>query len=86
MKLKTLLKYLDPLTEIVVWSNFDEGTPDYSDEPVFKGCVMDCPWSLVNYKLVKADTDNYDGMRAASETNEHGAKIDLLVLEVDMKC
>lgn len=43
MKLKTLLEYLDPLTDIVIWSNFEAGTPEYSEEPEFKGCVMDCP-------------------------------------------
>ena len=53
MTLKKLLKYLDPFTDIVVWSNFDKGTPDYNDDPEFEGSAMDCPWYLANYKLVE---------------------------------
>ena len=87
MTLKKLLKYLDPLTDIVVWSNFDKDTLDYNDDPEFEGSAMDCPWYLANYKLVetKEATDGYEGMRAAYVTNEYGATIPKLILEVDMK-
>lgn len=49
MKLKKLLKILDPMGEIVIWGM--DGINGRDDEPLFTGYVNQIPYSLVKYPI-----------------------------------
>ena len=63
MKLRKLLKYMDPLTDVIVWykENLDANGDDDDAEPDYYGCVMDIPYWLTELYINKPAGD-FDGM------------------------
>ena len=45
MKFKKLIKVLDPITYIIIW------TQDDKEEPAFEGFLHSLPWPYLDYKI-----------------------------------
>lgn len=56
MKMKKLIKILDPLTYIEIWT--DEPLED--DEPNYEGYLLDMPWYFLNYEIGRPPEDSSD--------------------------
>lgn len=63
MKLKHFLKYMDPLTDVIIWykENLDLYEKKEDIEPDYFGTIMDIPYWLTELYIVKPDKD-FDGM------------------------
>ena len=53
MKLKKLFKIIDPISDIVIWTNED----DEESGPSYEGSILDVPWWLTETKLGREDGD-----------------------------
>ena len=49
MKLKQLLKVIDYLTTVCIF------TDEEPDEPIYEGTAMDTPWYLIDYKIGRSE-------------------------------
>lgn len=76
MKLKDLLKILDTLTNVVIW------TQDDDDEPYFTGSVMDIPWVLLKCKIGRSDKYNVEPVYATVIKNDKGVELPTLVINI----
>lgn len=66
MKLKKILKHIDTMINIIIYS-----CEDGEDEELFHGSVMDVPYKLLDAKL---DTDiNGEAISLCSIKNEKGS-------------
>lgn len=70
MKLIDLLRYMDHLTKITIY------TDDEPEDAVFEGDVMDTPYYLLDCKLYKRDEgDDWEGIRAYKKDDNVGLVI-----------
>lgn len=79
MKLKKLLKMIDPIGDIIIW------TSDNDEEAVFEGSIMDTPWWLLDLKIGRGKDDedpNEPPMFLTTRTNEYGTKLPCLVVNL----
>lgn len=79
MKLKKFLKYIDGVDlDLILWVGDNaEGEPDY------QGNIWDVPEKFLEKKMIKADTDDFDGIRIYNELNEYGVTIRYLVIALE---
>lgn len=54
LKLKHIIKYLDPLDDIIIWQE-DVWIDEHQEEKIFEGSVMDIPWILLNYYIAEGE-------------------------------
>lgn len=55
LKLKHLIKYLEPIDHISIWQEDVYIDDSKNPEEIFKGFVMDIPWYLLDYYLAKGE-------------------------------
>ena len=77
MKLKNWIKQVDSLNKVKIWG-FDE------KKPLFEGWVDEIPWTIINYKIGRMNTTNIidEPVYISIYTNEHGATMPLIVINV----
>ena len=77
MKLKNWIKQVDSLNKVKIWG-FDE------KKPLFEGWVDEIPWTIINYKIGRMNTTNIidEPIYISIYTNEHGATMPLIVINV----
>ena len=69
MKLKKLFKIIDPISDIVIWTNED----DEESGPSYEGSILDVPWWLTECKLGRIG-DSDEPPCFVSQTNIKGRK------------
>lgn len=65
MKLGDIIKYLDMLSNVIIWQT-DVHIDKQEDEKIFEGSIMDIPWVYLDYYLdgdesISADSFNEAG-------------------------
>ena len=70
MKLKKLLKIMDPCTYAYIWEEKD------NEEPIFEGYLIDTPWWLAKY-IINEDVD--EPIWISNNTEEESHKIALII-------
>ena len=76
MKLKTWIKQIDPIVDVVIWG-------DSSTEPLFEGSMLNIPWHLVDLPIGrknKADTD--EPIYISIDKNEFGIEQPTITINV----
>lgn len=77
MKLKKWIKAVDPLIDVVIW------TQDDNESPSFEGSMFDIPSRFLNYKIGRADKKNEDEpIYIAEYTNKHNVKLPVVVINL----
>lgn len=76
MKLKNWIKQVDGLSKVIIWG-IDE------EIPLFEGWINEIPWTIVDYKIGRMNTEDTDEpIYISIYTNEHKATIPLIVINV----
>lgn len=73
MKFKKLLKLLDPIGDIIIWS------PDDEEEPEFQGSIIDIPWYFLNYKIGRPNFDKEESIWIADHISENDKRPALVI-------
>ena len=74
MKLKQLLKVIDYLTSIRIFTN------EEPEEPVYDGIAMDIPWYLVEYEIGRPDKDGDEPIYIYKDDDKNDAVMVINVL------
>lgn len=51
MKFKKWMKVIDPIVDVVIW------TQDDDKEPAYKGSLLDVPWYYIDWQIGNKDND-----------------------------
>jgi len=79
MTLRKWLKYVDPLVDIVIWSQDDDETPFY------EGSVLDIPWTIVDSEIGREDPTDTSEPIYISTTDEDGYVFPKIVANIILK-
>ena len=75
MKLKNWIKQIDSLSKVKIWGD--------EEIPLFEGWINEIPWTIVDYKIGRINTaDTDEPIYISIYTNEHGATMPLIVINV----
>jgi hypothetical protein len=67
MKLGEIIKYLDKLSNVVIWQT-DVYINKHKPEMVFEGTIMDIPWIYLDYYL--DNSENTEAIEACRYEND----------------
>ena len=79
MRLKDLLKVVDPIVDVDIWVDGDD------EEPAFSGSMLDIPWTYLNYKIALPATKENKGelpIYITSHTNDHLVTLPIMVINL----
>ena len=78
MKLKDLLKVVDPIVDVDIWTQYDE------EKPAFSGSMLDIPWVYLNYKIGFPKGKNEDELPVyiATHTNKNGIELPCMIINL----
>ena len=79
MTLKKWLKYVDPIVDIIIWSQDDDETPFY------EGSVLDIPWTIVDSEIGRADPTDIDEPIYISTIDKNGWVCPVIVANIILK-
>ena len=80
MKLKDLLKVVDPIVDVDIWTQYD----DEESGPSFSGSMLDIPWVYLNYKigLPKGKEKGELPVYIATHTNKRGVELPCMIINL----
>lgn len=58
MKIKDIIRYIDFMTDIIIWENVS--TKEENWENVYEGSIMDMPWYYLEKNLIEAKNNEGD--------------------------
>ena len=76
MKFKKWLKLVDPIVDVVIW------TQDNPDEPTYEGSALDIPWYMVDWKIGRADGDTEEPIYISRHKNKYGNEVECIVVNL----
>lgn len=77
MKFKKWMKMVDPICDVVIWTQDDE------DEPAFEGSLLDVPWYFMDFKIGRADKKDYDEpIYISQHTNKFNVTLPCIVVNL----
>lgn len=78
MKLKKFIKLLDPIGDIIIW------TDGCGDEPVYEGSILDMPWIYLDYQIgrVEGEDDEEPVYISKRHKNQYGVELPCLVINL----
>lgn len=76
MKFKKWLKMVDPVVDVVIW------TQDDSNEPAFEGSILDIPWGMVDWQIGRIDDNLEKPIYISKHTNKHGCETECIVVNL----
>ena len=80
MILKEWIKLVDPIVDVVIW------TQDDKDEPAFEGSVLDIPWWLADCEIGRADSFDCDEpIYISTHTNRFNHELPVIVINCLVK-
>lgn len=68
MKLGDIIKYLDILSNVIIWQT-DAYINEQKDVKIFEGFVMDIPWIYLDYYLNGDESISADNFNEKTEKN-----------------
>lgn len=74
MKLKKLIKYMDSLTEVIIWG-------DNEEEPLFKGCILYIPWHLIDLEIGRKNSPEDEPIYIYNDKEKNDAIMVINVIE-----
>lgn len=74
MKLKKWIKYMDSLTEVIIWG-------DDEKEPLFKGHVFCIPWYLIDLEIGRKDSPKDEPIYIYNDKEKNNAIMVINVIE-----
>lgn len=79
MKLKDLLKVVDPLVNVNIWTQYDE-----DNEPAFSGSMLDIPWIYLDFKIgfPKGKDEGELPIYIGIDTNENGVDLPYMAINL----
>ena len=80
MKLVDLLKVVDPILDVYIWTQFDTE----ESGPSFSGSMLDIPWIYLDKKIgFPKDKDEGElPIFITTETNEYGANLPCMTINI----
>ena len=76
MKLIDLLKVMDGISNVVIW------TQDDDEEPYYTGPVMDVPWVLIDCEIGRPYKDDDEPVFVTIMKNDKGVELPVLVINI----
>lgn len=80
MKVKDLLKVVDPIIDVDIWTQFD----DEESGPSFSGSMLDLPWIYLDFEIgfPKGKDEGEKPIYICTHTNEHGVELAYMAINV----
>ena len=77
MKFKKWIKYVDPVSYVIIWTSKDD------KEPAFKGWLIDVPKKLMKKKIGRINKDDLEEpIFISNYTNEYKTKLPTIVINL----
>ena len=76
MKFKKWMKCIDPIVDVIIW------TQDDDEEPAFEGSLLDMPWYYMDFQISRADGDCEEPIYISEHTNKYGNKMPCVVVNL----
>ena len=79
MKFKEWMKVVDPICDVVIW------TQDDNDTPAFEGSLLDVPWYFMDYEIGRKEDKSEEPIFISTYTNKYGHKMPVIVVNLIAK-
>lgn len=76
MKLKKFMKLIDPIVDVIIWTNDD------NEEPSFEGSILNIPWWYLDLKIGRRPEDSEEPIYISEHTNKFGHKEPCIVINL----
>ena len=79
MKLRDILEQIDPIGDIVIWTEDEKE----DDDPAYRGSILNVSWTLADCRLVtREENDGEPPIFISQYENKYGNKLPCIVANV----